>query len=59
MVQGTYSNSTNGTYARFNFDSNRAKWEVNENGNTRYFISYRHAVKVYERIVNRLEKAAQ
>ena len=56
MVQGIYSNSNTRDYARFNFDSNRAKWEVNENGKTRYFISYRHAIKVYEKVVSRLDK---
>lgn len=59
MVQGFYSNSTSGTYARFNFNSDRAKWEVNNNGEYRYYLSYRRAVRFYERIVNRLEKAGQ
>ena len=59
MVQGIYSNSTNGTYARFCFDTTRARWEVNNNGKKRYFLFYKHAVKVFERIVNSLKKAEQ
>jgi len=45
MVAGFYHNSDTGDNARVGFNTEKARWEVNENG-----------VRVYERTVNRLEK---
>lgn len=59
MVQATFHCSKTGRWARFSFDSNKAKWEIAQSGKkNKYFLFYKKAVKFYDKIVKRLENEA-